>query len=165
MGSGQPRRTRVQPVAELRRHARGWYEQLQTDPTEYPIGNFPLVNVTSPDFRRHPLFKYARFVTIDVPEGSALVLPAYWYHQVESGTACPGQLNVAINYWFSTGTAHQSLHKRLRDHLRVEGSNGEVGVPATKAKRLSQLAQGDWRRIWTCDQWFRDAVIDLQSRI
>ena len=110
----------VQPVAELRRHARGWYEQLQPDPTEYPIGNFPLVNATSPDLRRHPLFKYARLVTIDVPEGSALVLPAHWYHQVESGTARPGQLNVAINYWFSTGTAHQSLHKRLRDHLRID---------------------------------------------
>ena len=37
------------------------------------------------------------------------------------------------------------------------------GVPVTKAKRLSRLAQGDWRRIWTLDQLFRDAGIDLES--
>jgi hypothetical protein len=110
----------VQPVVELRRGAPGQYHQLDPVDTELPIGNFPLVNVTSPDLRRHPLYKHARVATIDVPEGSALVLPAYWYHQVESGTAGPGQLNVAINYWFSTGTAHQSLHARLRNHLRVD---------------------------------------------
>lgn len=39
----------------------------------------------------------------------------------------------------------------------------EHGVPATKAKRLSLLAQGDWRRIWTLDQLFRDAGIDLET--
>eukprot|EP00966_Prymnesium_polylepis_P241439 5583738-Prymnesium_polylepis.1 len=110
----------VQPVAELRRGAPGQYDELDPVASELPVGNFPLVNVTSPDLRRHPLYKHARVATVDVPEGSALILPAYWYHQVESGTAGPGQLNIAINYWFSTGTAHQSLHKRLRDHLRID---------------------------------------------
>ncbi len=63
------------------------------------IDNFPLVNVTHPDLERHPLFRDAHVITVDVPAGSALFLPAYWYHQVES-FAEPGGLNVAINYWF-----------------------------------------------------------------
>jgi len=45
------------------------------------IDNFPLVNITHPDFDRHPQFRDAHVMTIDVPAGSALLLPAYWYHQ------------------------------------------------------------------------------------
>ena len=94
--------------------------QFESRPTPREIDNFPLVNVTHPDYERHPLFKDAHVMTIDVraptsaprratlfdvphvrqvPAGSALVLPAYWYHQVES-FAPPGGLNVAVNYWF-----------------------------------------------------------------
>ena len=36
--------------------------------------------------------------------GDALLLPAYWYHQVDS-YAPPGRLNVAINYWFEAEPA------------------------------------------------------------
>ena len=63
------------------------------------IDNFPLVNVSHPDLERHPLFADAQVFTVDVPAGSALLLPAYWYHQVES-FADPGSLNVAVNYWY-----------------------------------------------------------------
>ena len=35
--------------------------------------------------------------------------------------------------------------------------------PVEKAKRLSQLAEGDWRRVWVLEQLFRDASIDLAT--
>ena len=37
------------------------------------------------------------------------------------------------------------------------------GVPVTRARRLSELARGDWRRVWVFDALFRDAGIDLES--
>lgn len=45
----------------------------------------------------------ANVFTVDLPAGSALLLPAYWYHQVES-LAEPGKLNVAVNYWYQACT-------------------------------------------------------------
>lgn len=88
--------------------------------------HFPLVNVSRPDLARHPLFRFARVTTVEVPAGSALLLPAYWYHEVES-FAEPGELNVAVNYWFEkeqrAGTAlggalPGSMHRILRAKLR-----------------------------------------------
>ena len=63
-------------------------------------------------------------------QGSALLLPAYWYHQVES-FAPPGRLNVALNCWFDGGAARgqeehgsapspAALHRVLRAKLRVD---------------------------------------------
>jgi len=46
------------------------------------ISNFPLASVSEPDLARHALFRYARVRSVHVGEGSALLLPAYWYHQV-----------------------------------------------------------------------------------
>ena len=73
----------------------------------------------------------ANVFTVDLPEGSALLLPAYWYHQVESFVdaedtdvedSCP--LNVAINYWFSreeeAPPAPSYVHRKLRERLRIE---------------------------------------------
>lgn len=83
--------------------------------------NFPLVDPTDPDASEdYPLFRGARTVEVEVPAGSALLLPAYWYHRVES-FAPPGRLNVAINYWFdapSGGAATPArLHRILRSKL------------------------------------------------
>ena len=35
--------------------------------------------------------------------------------------------------------------------------------PVEKAKRLSALAEGDWRRVWLLDRLFRDANVDFAS--
>ncbi len=35
--------------------------------------------------------------------------------------------------------------------------------PVEKAKRLSQLAEGDWRRLWALDKLFRGAKVDVAS--
>ena len=55
--------------------------------------------------------------------GSALLLPAFWYHQVES-FAAPGTLNVAVNHWFDGapdegGASPAAMHRILRAKLRV----------------------------------------------
>ena len=135
------------PVDRLRRVAPGVYEadtcseeegsseaddDLDDDAgTPRRVNNFPLVNMSDPDVAAHPLFHHAQVMTVDVHEGDALLLPAYWYHQVESFVdaedtdvedSCP--LNVAINYWFSreeeAPPAPSYVHRKLRERLRIE---------------------------------------------
>lgn len=50
--------------------------------------------------------------------GDALVLPAYWYHQVES-FAEPGRLNVAVNYWFQGHSLATRLYRTLRENVFI----------------------------------------------
>jgi hypothetical protein len=85
------------------------------------VDNYPLVNVTHPDLERHPLFDPSKVLTIDVPAGSALFLPAYWYHQVES-FAEPGALNVAVNYWFQGHSLATRLYRTLRENVFINCS-------------------------------------------
>ena len=68
-------------VRDSLRHAPDQYES-SPEPSPRTYDNFPLVNVVTPDASRHPLFKHATVIDVEVPEGAALVLPAYWYHQV-----------------------------------------------------------------------------------
>ncbi len=98
-------------VSEIARLGPGRY--APADAAGRSVTHFPLVNVSHPDYDRHPLYRHARAVTVDVPEGSALVLPAYWYHQVESFAPPGGGLNVAINYW-------------LEDEGEADGGGGSV---------------------------------------
>ena len=90
------------------------------------VDNFPLVNVTHPDLARHPLFRDALenngVFEVEVPEGAALLLPAYWHHQVES-FAAPGQLNVAVNYWFQGHSLATRLYRTLRENLFIKCAN------------------------------------------
>ena len=71
-----------QRVQELVRHGRGRYTAKAITAASRTYDNFPLVNVSHPDSERHPLFAHATVIEIEVPQGAALVLPAYWYHQV-----------------------------------------------------------------------------------
>ena len=82
------------------------------------VDNFPLVNVTHPDLTRHPLFKDAFPFTVDLHPGDALLLPAYWYHQVDS-YAEEGKLNVAVNYWFQGHSLATRLYRTLRENLFI----------------------------------------------
>jgi hypothetical protein len=91
-------------------------------PDAATTSNFPLASLSEPDLERHPLLRHARVRSVTVPEGAALLLPAYWYHQVSSACApaAPnGGINIAVNYWFSGGGTAAVRHAILRDHLRV----------------------------------------------
>ena len=91
-------------------------------PEERTCDNRALVNVTHPDFEKHPLFRDAHVLTIDVHEGEALLLPGYWYHFVESFTR-PGQpLNVAVNYWFQGNSFATRLRRTLRSNVFINCS-------------------------------------------
>jgi len=57
--------------------------QFEPRLTSREVDNFPLANITHPDYDRHPLLRDAHVMTVEVPAGSALFLPAYWFHQVE----------------------------------------------------------------------------------
>ena len=109
------------PVALLEREAAGRYKYDWEASGARSYDNFPLANVTHPCLESTPLMAYARTVTVDVKEGDALILPAYWYHQVES-FAEQGKLNVAINYWWSTGAAPATWYGAVRERVRANPS-------------------------------------------
>jgi len=94
--------------------------------------HFPLVNLKSPNLELHPLFAHSRVMRIRVRAGDALLLPAYWYHQVESWNDERDQgdslVNIAINYWFDGSKGKDAkaaakwpskLHEELRGKLMV----------------------------------------------
>ena len=126
------------PVARMARRDAGRYEY---DWSEESVGrqydNFPLANVTHPDLDVTPLMAFARTVTVEVHEGDALILPAYWYHQVES-EAEPGRLNVAVNYWWSTGAAPATWHGALRERVRARSLTPSAAVGMDAARRRSR---------------------------
>lgn len=114
----------VLDVLELEREAPGIYRHTSAGRPQRSVRHFPAVNVTQPDLQAHPLFRHAAKMVVDVPAGNALLLPAYWYHEVES-FAPPGRLNVAVNYWFDAnvdGAVPAYLHRVLRSKLMDVGS-------------------------------------------
>lgn len=103
-------------LEQLRRVGPGKFDAVVT-PRE--LDNFPLVNVTHPDLHRHPLFKDAITFQITVHPGDALLLPAYWFHQVDSYTDRRDSLNVAVNYWFQGHSLATRLYRTLRENLFI----------------------------------------------
>jgi hypothetical protein len=83
------------------------------------VSNFPLVNVTHPDLQRHPLFARADVMHLELRAGDALMLPAFWLHQVESDLDGTSALNMAVNYWWRADEPGASTsHTQLRiSHL------------------------------------------------
>ena len=69
----------AQNVAEMARLAPGLYELPRVTRPDGGVDghvsasatHFPLVNVTHPDYGRHPLYRHARSVTVDVREVAA----------------------------------------------------------------------------------------------
>jgi hypothetical protein len=66
-----------------------------------------------------PLFEHAHLTTVDVHAGDALLLPAFWYHEVDSLCDGPDELNLAVNCWWHCGTAISTRHRILREQLRA----------------------------------------------
>ena len=114
------------PARRLTRRSEGVYEAETVsdvhDGSRRALKHFALLNASAPDLARFPLSRHARTVTIDVHEGCALLLPAYWYHRVESHST-EGQLNIAVNAWFDAEAGvgiPARLHRLLRERLHVD---------------------------------------------
>lgn len=108
----------VMKQERLVRDAPGKYSRVGT-PVE--IDNFPLVNLTHPDLERHPLFNDAQMMTVELAPGDALLLPAAWYHQVESFSDDDG-LCIAVNYWFQGNSLATRLYRTVRENLFINCS-------------------------------------------
>ena len=102
-------------LSQLKRVAPGIFERRLTS---RELDNFPLLNVSHPDLERHPLAAESHKIVVDLEPGDALLLPAYWYHQVDS-FAPPGRLNVAVNYWFQGHSLATRLYRTLRENLFI----------------------------------------------
>ncbi len=110
------------PAANLVRHGPGKYEiePLPTADERATYDNFPLVRGgEAAHAPLAPLFEHARMMTVDVHAGDALLLPAFWYHEVESFCDAPDELNLAVNYWWRGGSAISIRHRILRERLRA----------------------------------------------
>ena len=113
-------------MQQLKRVAPGVFETMLT---ERELDNFPLLNVTHPDLKRHPLFAEAQVFTATLQPGDALLLPAYWYHQVDS-YAGPDRLNVAVNFWFQGHSLATRLYRTLRENLFINCTEPSTGPGA-----------------------------------
>ena len=127
------------PCARLVRKGRGRYE-VRPVPAEASerstFDNFPLLQLQSIEEekargRLQALAQHARVVTVDVKAGDALLLPAYWYHEVdsfcdnyelhrESDSAREIPLNIAVNYWWRSHAPIGVRHGILRENLRAK---------------------------------------------
>lgn len=108
----------VMKMEQLTRVAPGQYTK---EVLHQERDNLALVNFTHPDLKRHPRFKHARIFTVDLPPGSALLLPGYWYHHVQS-FADPGLVNVAVNYWFQGNSFATRLQRTFRQNVFINCS-------------------------------------------
>lgn len=103
-------------IKQLRRVGPGQFAEPMI--TSREVDNFPLVNITHPDYERYPLLKEAKVFTVTLEPGDALLLPAYWYHQVDS-YAPPDRLNVAVNFWFQGHSLATRLYRTIRENLFI----------------------------------------------
>lgn len=94
---------------------RGYYPLPMFSQTAHISGVFR--DGPRPDLARFPKFDPSRAVHVELREGEALYLPAYWWHQVES----LGDENVNLNFWWFPPVRKQLRHwnQALRGHAQL----------------------------------------------
>ena len=110
------------PAASVMRRGPGRYEiePLPSADERATYANFPLVCAGEASRAPlTPLFEHAHLTTVDVNAGDALLLPAFWYHEVDSFCDGPAELNLAVNCWWHCGSAISTRHRILREQLRA----------------------------------------------
>ena len=110
------------PAASVMRRGPGRYEiePLPSADERATYDNFPLVCAGEASRAPlAPLFEHAHLTTVDVHAGDALLLPAFWYHEVDSLCDGPDELNLAVNCWWHCGSAISTRHRILREQLRA----------------------------------------------
>jgi hypothetical protein len=110
------------PAASVVRRGPGQYEiePLPSADERATYDNFPLVCAGEASRAPlAPLFEHAQLTTVDVHAGDALLLPAFWYHEVDSLCDGPDELNLAVNCWWHCGSAISTRHRILREQLRA----------------------------------------------
>jgi hypothetical protein len=110
------------PAASVVRRGPGKYEiePLPSADERATYDNFPLVCAGEASRAPlAPLFEHAHLTTVDVHAGDALLLPAFWYHEVDSLCDGPDELNLAVNCWWHCGSAISTRHRILREQLRA----------------------------------------------
>eukprot|EP00935_MAST-01C_sp_MAST-1C-sp1_P000833 g833.t1 len=114
-------------VAELQRVKKrggGFTRNRQQAEKKNIVDNFPLVNASMPDPTRHPLWKEAMPLDIELRPGDVLLLPAYWFHEVESHASAADGMEkswcIAINYWFRCNAFISRFWKSLVNNLVLD---------------------------------------------
>ncbi|GAA0229542.1 hypothetical protein GCM10009527_027540 [Actinomadura nitritigenes] len=89
------------------------------------------VNLFQPDFERHPRAAPLRYLEATVRAGEALVLPAFWWHQVLSRE----EVAVSVNFWWRAnvvdclvpGFMRQLQSAAVQDDLGALAGTFELG--------------------------------------
>ena len=74
--------------------------RLPVSSTQKAYQPFSPVNITHPDFKKHPLYKNARKLTCELQEGDILHLPSYWYHETVSHINTKDKMSASIKTSF-----------------------------------------------------------------
>lgn len=121
------------PILRKREVVRSSQGLLELGPySDQYVSNFPLVNVSHPDLKLHPLFGSAEVLHVELRAGDALMLPAFWAHQVESELG-ESSLNAAATYWWKADSPTVDFLARLMQHdgrLLIPCSAEHVGLHA-----------------------------------
>jgi hypothetical protein len=114
------------------------------------------VDLFHPDLVKHPLAASLSYREVTVQAGEALVLPAFWWHQVVSHD----EVSTSVNFWWRAhvmdclcpGLMRQLRSTAARDNLRAlartfEFGPGEDGDPVQDAAELARLLSdiGEYR--------------------
>ena len=90
------------PMAFDRQHSESAHGD---DEEDLVVTNFSPVEPKGPDTTRYPLFGGARPMHCELGAGDALYLPPFTWHRVSSYRDSTSELNVALNFWFTTAKA------------------------------------------------------------
>jgi hypothetical protein len=69
-----------------------------------PSSRVSAVNLTGPDYDRHPRLREARGYHLELNRGDVLYIPKFWFHEVRSSCR-----NIAVNFWWDLHNIRGSL--------------------------------------------------------
>ncbi|PLW52826.1 hypothetical protein PCANC_08865 [Puccinia coronata f. sp. avenae] len=77
------------------------------------------VDPLEPNYAKHPRFRFARSMSVQLDQGDLLYLPSLWYHHVQAHRTSPNGLVIACNWWYDMNYegAHYALFSFIRRHV------------------------------------------------
>lgn len=125
-------------------------ESLYPGPINTGAQHLSRINLFHPDLEQHPRVASLSYRTATVSAGEALVLPAFWWHQVASHQDA-GPVSISVNFWWRAhvmdclcpGFMRQLLSSRVQEDVGSLARTFELGEgePVEAAAELAALLE------------------------